>query len=174
MKSRVEETTPPSCCRAALFNPEGFRGLLGYGFGEFIPSPIRAIRVIRGLIFLVVVLACFAQFSSSAEASPVLASTTPASPGNCAAAQKGRKLPKQNRNLLPDSSPNDLDVADGGLDDVSAATATRPDQDTPWFTTTTLNTIALPEPGFVPAFLFSTHSSDSLHEHIRERAPPSA
>jgi hypothetical protein len=114
---------------------------------------------------------------SPAKASPALAVPGKAqsnSPGNCAAARKGRRLPKQNRNVLPDSSPNDLDDADSGLDDVSATTATRHDQDAPWFTTTTLNTIALHEPGFVPAFLFSTHSSDSLHEHIRERAPPAS
>jgi hypothetical protein len=168
MKSRVEETTPPSCCPTALLD-RGLRGFHGLKRELISQCRIRVIRVIRGSIIPLVVIFCALQFSSSAKASATAAS--PANSG-CAAAQKGRKLPKQNRNVLPDSSPNDLDDADGGLDDVSATTTTRHDQDTPWFTTTTLNTIALHEPGFVPAFLFSTHSSDSPREHIRERAPP--
>jgi hypothetical protein len=89
-------------------------------------------------------------------------------------AKKGKRPAKQHRNVLPDS-PNDLtDGDDDSLDDASAKTSTRHDQDTPWFTTTTTpNAIALHRPGLVPAFLFPTHSSDSLHKHTRERAPPS-
>ena len=44
---------------------------------------------------------------------------------------------------------------------------------TPQTTSMTFDLITLRQPGFVPAFLFSTHSAISLREQIRERAPPS-
>jgi hypothetical protein len=73
-----------------------------------------------------------------------------------------------------DNSPNpwnDLDEICLSTDD-KAVIPTRSTKETPQTTGTTVDTIALRRPGIVPAFLFSTHSSDSLHEHIRERAPP--
>jgi hypothetical protein len=47
------------------------------------------------------------------------------------------------------------------------------DKDPPQFTATTLDLIALRQPGLVLVFSFPAHSSDSLHGQIRERAPPS-
>jgi hypothetical protein len=73
-----------------------------------------------------------------------------------------------------DNSPNpwnDLDEISLPSDD-KAVIPSRGDQETPHFTTTTLDSIALRQPGFVPAFLFSSYSSNSLREQIRERAPP--
>ena len=44
-------TTGPSNCRPMdLFDPESFRGCLGYGLGKLAPVSIRGIRVIRGSI----------------------------------------------------------------------------------------------------------------------------
>jgi hypothetical protein len=95
---------------------------------------------------------------------------SPANSG-CIASENKQEQPLPDSNNSPDST-TDLDDSDGSLDELSADTTTRYDQETPWFTTTTAATIALHRPGFVPAFLFSNHSSDSLHENIRERAPP--
>ena len=50
----------------------------------------------------------------------------------------------------------------------------RYDQETPLATTTTPNPIALPQPGLVPAFLFSSYFPDSPNKYLRERGPPSA
>jgi hypothetical protein len=66
---------------------------------------------------------------------------------------------------------NDLEEIALPSDD-TAILPSRDDQETAHFTTTTLDSIVLRQPGFVPAFLFSVHSSDSLREQIRERAPP--
>lgn len=47
-------------------------------------------------------------------------------------------------------------------------------QGTPLNTNTTVDPIVLCRPGVIPAFLFSTHFSESMREHLRERAPPPA
>jgi hypothetical protein len=73
-----------------------------------------------------------------------------------------------------DNSPNpwnDLDEISLPLND-KAVIPSRSGQETPRTTTTTVAPITLRQPGFVPAFLFSAHSFDSLREQIRERAPP--
>jgi hypothetical protein len=76
--------------------------------------------------------------------------------------------------LVDNSSdlPNDLDEISLPSDD-KAVIPSRDDQETPHFTTTALDPIALRQPGLVPAFLSSVHFSDSLPGHVRERAPPS-
>jgi len=66
---------------------------------------------------------------------------------------------------------NDLDEISLPSDD-KAILPSRDDQETPQFTTTTLDSIALRQPGFVPAFLFPVHSFDSSRERLHERAPP--
>jgi hypothetical protein len=159
MKSRVEKTPPPNCC------PVTDRR------GSSWPARSRKPSEFAFPLAVLLVVLCVTA-SAQAQTTPALNGQSPISALGCTVAKKGKKMAKQHRNVLPDSSPKDLDDANGGLDDVDATTATRHDQDTPWLTTATLNTIALPEPGFVPAFLFSTHSSDSPREHVRERAPP--
>lgn len=138
--------------------------------GKLTPSSIRGIpESVRGSILPLIAFAfSFLQFSSTANTPTVVGS--PANSG-CIASENKQEQPLPDSNNSPDST-TDLDDRDGSLDELSADTTTRSDQETPWFTTTTPATIALHRPGFVPAFLFLTHSSDSLHENIRERAPP--
>jgi hypothetical protein len=66
---------------------------------------------------------------------------------------------------------NDLDEISLQLND-KAVIPSRSSQETPQTTSTTADTIVLCRPGVIPAFLLPTHFSESLHEHIRERAPP--
>jgi hypothetical protein len=76
--------------------------------------------------------------------------------------------------ICEDSSApwNDLDEI--SLPSENKATIpSRDDQTTPQFTTTALDAIAIDQPGIIPAFLLSSHSSFCLCEHLRERAPPS-
>lgn len=73
------------------------------------------------------------------------------------------------------NTPTRLPGGPEQVPNVSANRANLPsrcDQETPQTTSTTLNPIVLRRPGIIPAFLFPIHSSDSLHAHIRERAPP--
>ena len=101
--------------------------------------------------------------------------TLTASPGvdgiDCITAYETDDAPLQVCENSPDPW-NDLDEI--SLPSENKATIpSRDDQATPDFTTTTLNVIALHQPGIIPAFLLSTHSSFCLCEHLRERAPPS-
>ena len=144
--------SPPSVIR----NCFGFR----YSIFEF---------QIARLLPLVVIF-CALQFSSTANTQ-----TLPASPGNCSLAKKGKRLAKQHRNLLPDSSPKDLTDGDDSLDAASTEFSPRATIRSllqPGFFLHTSSFSLTRSAGTVPAFLFPTHSSsDSLHEHIRERAP---
>jgi hypothetical protein len=145
--------------------------------GKLTPTSIRGIpESLRDSIIPLVAVVCFFQFPSSAKAQ-----TAPTSPGiapnSSTYSPDGTAPEKEKKQPLPDgdnsSDPStDLDDSDSGLDDFSADPSTRNDQDTPWFTTTTLDTIAPRHPGIVPVFLFPAHSSDSPREHSRERAPP--
>jgi len=72
----------------------------------------------------------------------------------------------------PPNPWNDLDEIALPSDD-KAVIPSRYNQETPHFTGTTVDPIALRQPGFVPAFLFPAHSTDSLSQHLHERAPPS-
>lgn len=158
------------------FLDRGFRGL---GKGKM-PSSllrqdgfggrVRGLRVIRGLI-LFVALVCSLQFASSAKAQTPL--TSPGLDGlDCITAIDPDDAPLQ---ICEDSSdlPNDFDEISLPLND-RAVLPSRYDQGTPQTTGTTFATITLRQPGIVPAFLLSTQSSDSLREHLRERAPPLA
>jgi hypothetical protein len=99
---------------------------------------------------------------------------TPAANSGFSMAKKGKRLAKQHRHVLPDS-PKDLTESNDGLDDASAEFSTRPDPPPSSFFLHTSYFSLTRSAGNVPAFLFPTHSSsDSLHEYIRERAPPSA
>ena len=142
--------------------------------GRSIRHPVRRSLGVGGSSFfiLLLVLVCFVQFSSSARARSVLTSPDKSqrSAFGSIAPRKGRRQVKQNRHVLPDS-PNDLTDGDDSLD-ASVEFSTRHDQETPWFSTTTLNTIALHEPGSVPAFLLPVQCFCNLREHTRERAPP--
>jgi hypothetical protein len=142
------------------------RGYLGCSLGK--AFPIRAIRVIRGSILPLVGVVCFFPFSSSAKANaPVVASIDGL---DCITAYDVAEEPTQ----ICDNSPNpwnDLDEISLPLND-KAVIPSRSGQETPRTTTTTVAPITLRQPGFVPAFLFSTYFSDSLREQIRERAPP--
>jgi hypothetical protein len=115
-----------------------------------------------------VALVCFFPFSPSAKAQTVV---KPGLDGiDCITAFDVEEDSTQ----VCDNTPNpwnDVDEIALPLED-KAVIPSRNDQGTPYFTTTTLDSIALTQPGLVPAFLFSVHSSDSLREQIRERAPP--
>jgi len=117
--------------------------------------------------------ACFFPFSSSAKAQPLANAAAVASIDgfDCVTAYEL----EEDSALVCDNFPNpwnDLDEISLPLND-KAVIPSRQGQDTPHFTGTTLDPITLRQPGFVPAFLFFAHSSESLPGHIRERAPPS-
>jgi hypothetical protein len=140
-------------------------------------SSIRGIRVIRGSILLLATVVCSLAFSSLALADASEASRLANPFGvdldslDCLTACEIEEEPA----LVCDNSPNpwnDRDQLSLPLND-KAVLPSRCDQETPQTTSTTLDPIVLRRPGIIPAFLFPTHSSDSLHEHIRERAPPS-
>jgi hypothetical protein len=151
------------------FLDRGLRGYLGFGRAKSIASCIREIRVIRGPILSLVAVVCSLQFASSARAQTPL--TSPGLDGlDCITAYDSDEAPLQ---ICEDSSDpwNDLDEISLPSND-RAVIPSRDDQTTPHFTTTTLDAIALHQPGIIPAFLFSSHSSFCLCEHLRERAPP--
>jgi len=116
-------------------------------------------------------LVCFLPFSAKAQTladAPAIASIDGF---NCITAYEVEEDPTH----VCDNSPNpwnDLDEISLPSED-KAVIPSRFDQETPRFTTTTLDPFALRPPGLVPAFLFPNHSSDSSPDHIRERAPPS-
>jgi hypothetical protein len=147
----------------------GERGYLGCSLGK--AFPIRAIRVIRGSILPLVAVICFSSFSNSAKAQALTNANAPAIDGiDCITAYDAEEDSTQ----VCDNSPNpwnDLDEISLPLND-KAVIPSRSGQETPRTTTTTVAPITLRQPGFVPAFLFSTYSSDALREQIRERAPP--
>jgi hypothetical protein len=129
--------------------------------------------------------ACFFPFSSSAKAQPLANAAAAASIDgfDCVTAYDppspwtGSVVARveEDSALVCDNFPNpwnDLDEISLPLND-KAVIPSRQGQDTPHFTGTTLDPITLRQPGFVPAFLFFAHSSESLPGHIRERAPPS-
>jgi len=89
---------------------------------------------------------------------------------DCVTAYEADDAPLQ---ICEDSSDpwNDLDEI-SLPEEKNGLIPSRNDQATPQFSTTTVNAIALHQPGLVPAFLLSTHSSFCLCEHLRERAPP--
>lgn len=67
--------------------------------------------------------------------------------------------------------PNDSDQ--GPSMSVDRATIpSRHDQGPPQFSITRLEVVAQREPGMTPVFSLLVHCFYSLHEHIRERAPP--
>jgi hypothetical protein len=72
----------------------------------------------------------------------------------------------------PPVSSSDIDDTDGGLDDFSADPSTCNDRDTPLFSVTGLDAVALRTARIVPILLVPVHCFYCLHEHIRERAPP--
>jgi hypothetical protein len=126
----------------------------------------------RGLILPLVAVVCLLSFSSSATAQTLADAPAAASVDgfDCITAYEVEEDSTQVCDIAPNPW-NDLDEISLPLND-KAVIPSRYGQGTPQTTGTTLAPITL-QPGFVPAFLFSTHSSDSMREHIRERAPPS-
>jgi hypothetical protein len=158
------------------------RGLRGYlGLGKEKMSSIRGLRVIRGSILPLLAVLCL-LFPSSAKAQALTTSpdgpayTLAASPGSidgidCITANDVNDEPLQ---ICEDSSDpwNDLDEISPPSDDK----ATLPSRDDHLFSSFRLppSSFSLTRSvGTIPAFLFSTHASFCLHEHLRERAPPS-
>jgi hypothetical protein len=147
LNSEAKKTAPASCCPVA--------------FG------------IRHSAFVILsALACSFPLSSSAEAQPLANAAAVASIDgfDCITAYEVEEEPAQVCDISPDPW-NDLDEISAALND-KAVIPSRYDQETPHFTGTIVDSISLRPPGFVPAFLFLAHSSDSLPEHICERAPP--
>jgi hypothetical protein len=165
LKPEAKKTALSNCC--LVLPGQVFLSLLGSPF------------VIRHSSFVILAVAsCSFFFSATSHAA-----TTPdgsayiltASPGldgiDCITAYDTDEAPMQ---ICEDSSDpwNDLDEISLPSND-KATIPSREDQTTPQFTTTTLDAIAIDQPGIIPAFLFSTQSSFCLCEHLRERAPPS-
>jgi hypothetical protein len=93
---------------------------------------------------------------------------------DCITSENQEKQPAPDGGNSPNSpdSSSDIDDTDGGLDDFDADTSTDNYQDTPLFSVTGLDAVALRTPRIVPILLFPVHCFYCLHEHIRERAPP--
>jgi hypothetical protein len=132
----------------------------------------RSSIVVRYSIFGLLLVAFF-QFSRSAKAQTTLGPSDPTpslADGIDCLTPEHTEAPLQTRN-----SPGRLPGGPEQLPSVSADRASLPprfDQETPLTTGTTIDPTVLRQPGFPPAFLFSTHSSGPLPENIRERAPP--
>jgi hypothetical protein len=148
LKPEAKKTAPARCCP--------------------VPFGIRH----SAFVILLALVSLF-SFSSSANAQTLADAPAIASVDgfNCITAYEVEEEPAH----VCDNAPNpwnDLDEISLPLED-KAVIPSRFDQETPRFTTTTLDPFALRPPGFVPAFLFPNDSSDSPPDHIRERAPPS-
>jgi hypothetical protein len=122
--------------------------------------------VIRNSSFVILTVASFC-FSPSANAQ---ASAIGVDGIDCITADNASEGPLQIADNSSDPA-NDLDEISLPSND-KATIPSRNDQTTPQFTTTAIDAIALRQPGLVPAFLLSAHSSFCLCEHLRERAPP--
>jgi hypothetical protein len=124
-------------------------------------------------LLLLAAVACFFSFSSSA---PAEAATSPlaveASDFEGLTADTAEEESVQAKGTPARLPGGPVQVPNTSAD--RAKLPSRCNLEMPRTTTTTPDPITLRRPGLVPAFLFPTHSSDSLHEHIRERAPPAA
>ena len=136
---------------------------------------------IRVFLPLVALAFSFLQVPSVAKAETAL--TSPGIDTNisvegidCRASKKEKKQPAQDNDNSPDST-TDLNDDDGGLDEVSAGTSARNDQDTSHLSVTDPAAVTLRALSFLrlrqPASGGLPYNS-CLHEHTRERAPPSA
>ena len=123
---------------------------------------------------------CSWQLAASANAQPI--ATAPGISSidgtDCIASLSEEKQPSQDSNNSPASpsspdSSSDLDDSDVSLDDLIADTSTRNDHDTPYFSVAGLDAVTLRAPGVTPVLLLPVPCFYCLHEHIRERAPPS-
>jgi hypothetical protein len=122
------------------------------------------------------------QFSTSAQASFAATNSSVdgidciTSDNNIAfdniASENEKKQPAQDRND-PSDSTGDLDDSDVGLDNLTAANSSRPDQDPLHFAGTHLDAVTLRAPGITRIPLLTVPCFYCLHDHIRERAPPS-
>ena len=157
MKPEAYKTALSNCC--LVLPGQVFLSLCRFLSG----SPF----VIRRSSFVILAVASFC-FSPSARAQ---VSTIGVDGIDCITAYDTDEAPSQ---VCENSSDpwNDLDEISLPSND-KATIPSRNDQTTPHFTTTALNAIALHQPGIIPAFLLSSHSSFCLCEHLRERAPPS-
>jgi hypothetical protein len=110
--------------------------------------------------------------------SSALAARPSTDSNDCVASFSEVRQVSQGRNNPPVSpgpdSATDLDDSDGGLDELNATSPTRHEGFPSFFRLHSSSFSLARSLGTVPSFLFSPYSSDSLHEHIRERAPPSA
>ena len=166
---------PPSVIR----NCFGFRySIFGFSSQSLFGISSFDIRVFLPLVALAF---SFLQVPSVAKAETAL--TSPGIDTNisvegidCRASKKEKKQPAQDNDNSPDST-TDLNDDDGGLDEVSAGTSARNDQDTPHFSVTDPAAVTLRALSFLrlrqPASGGLPYNS-CLHEHTRERAPPSA
>ena len=165
----------PETDSTGLFN-RGLRGFLGCDMGRLTPSSIRGIRVIRGSILPFVALACLLPFSSAALADAAEASPLANPFGVDFDNLDCLTTDDPEEDLLQDRSiPSRLPGGPEQVPNVSADRAKLPSRSDHLFSSFRLHpsSFALTRSvGTVPAFLFPAHSSDSLHQHIRERAPP--
>jgi hypothetical protein len=143
-----------------------FRSFSLFGNSNLFRISCFDIRICSSLL-LVAACCCF---SSSAKANaPAVASVDGI---DCITAYEADEAPLQ---ICEDSSDpwNDLDEISLPAND----RAVIPSRDNHFFSSFCLQTSTFPltlhQPGIIPAFLFSTQSSFCLHEHLRERAPPS-
>ena len=156
----------------ALFD-HGLRGYLGYSIGKLTPSSIRGIRVIRGSILPLLAVVCFLQSPNSTKAQALVNAPAVASIDgiDCVTSYDADE-----EALVVDNSsglPNDLDE----ISLPAGAKAVIPSRNDHVFSSFTLHTSSF---FLTPSLSFlrlgqpvrSPYNS-SLHEHIRERAPPS-
>jgi hypothetical protein len=115
-----------------------------------------------------------ASIAPDGEAYSPIAASSSIDGIDCITSENQEKQPAPdggNSPNLPDAT-SDIDDTDGGLDDFSADPSTRNDWDTPLFSVTGLDAVALRTARIAPILLFPVHCFYCLHEHIRERAPP--
>jgi hypothetical protein len=83
-----------------------------------------------------------------------------------------KKQPSQGNNDFSES-PSDMDEIDGGSDDLNADNSSRHDQDISHFSVTGPNAVTPRAPEVFRALLpLPAPVFRCLHQHIRERAPP--
>ena len=135
----------------------------------------KASSRIKSLLPLALLVASW-QFATSALGqtviiSPDVVASRSIDGAGCIVPENGEGQPSQD-SAPPDSS-SDIEDSNADLHDLSADPSMRNDPDTPHFSVTGVGAGATRMPRIVRALLLPVHCFYCLHEHIRERAPPS-
>jgi hypothetical protein len=166
-------TLPISFSEASLVpnhpcHPRKLSGLItSFRFSFVLPLALLALS----FQFSTSAQASFAATNSSVDGIDCITSDNIIAPDSIASEDE-KKQPAQDRND-PSESTGDLDDSDVGLDDLTADNSSRSDQDSLHFSGTGLDAVTLRAPGITRILLLTVHCFYGLHDHIRERAPPS-